>query len=295
MPDLLTARYLRQLGNEDWISPVIDRSAASKEPERWVRPILDIHPSASATCARSVELWMLGYRTAVKSQSRHRMDNGNKTHDRWNDYFEEAGLLHASNVRLVQREPFPWSGECDVILKNPATGTLHVGELKSMNSHRFRNIPDQLENRTEMAYRLAQVEKHYVEQLTQYLVKIPSVYNVSTVGFFLFENTDNQDYKVLFVEPDERMRSEAFRVPREAQDAAMAGFLLPAPYKKRSPVCSKCWRAAMCYTLQDGDEEAWSQVNEALKLTSGPLEELYGKPTTGFEDLELLDSDDLLA
>lgn len=210
---------------------------------------------------------MLGYRTGVKALNRRRMDNGTAAHDRWNSYLDAAGLLYAANVREVMTEPFPWSGECDVICVDPVTGTRHVGELKTMNSHKWRTIPDQLEDRRAMARLLLDYVPGYVYQLTQYIVKLGPLYDTAREGFFLFEDTDDQQFLVRYLEPDDELREEAFKQPLIAQRAAQAGVLLDPPFRRQSPTCRKCYKNKVCYALQDGDEVLSKHVREALAQT----------------------------
>lgn len=235
---------------------------------------------------------MLGYRTGVAAQNRRRMDNGTAAHSRWNDTLEAAGLLFKANVRERLEQPFPWSGECDVICSEPGTPNLYVGELKTMNSRKWRNIPAQLEDRKAMARLLKDYVKGYVYQLTQYIVKLAPLYGTGRVGFFLFENTDTQEYKILFIEPDDTLREEAFEKQLEAQEAAREGTLLEPPFRRQSPTCRKCYKQAVCYLLQDGDVELWQKVTAALEKTkAGQLAPQLEMLTDGFEDWELLDSE----
>lgn len=296
-------RLLRALAIDDWISPVVDRMHGSKEPERWVNPHIAIHPSsAGAVCPRAVELSMLGHRTAVKALNRRRMDNGTATHSRWNDYFQEAGLLYLANVREIMEEPFPWSGECDVIVKRPEYNTLHVGELKTKNERLFRRVPPQNPDKRAMAHELLDAEadffgKGYVFQVTQYVVKLESLYGVSRECFFLFENTNSQEFLVRFFEPDDEIRAKAFDVQLTAQRATLEGKLLPIPrafldQKGKGPTCKKCYRRDVCWALENGDTELWQTIQKALAQTAGASGEQLRRLTHGFEDLEHQDSDD---
>lgn len=289
------------LGTDDWITPAIDRMHGSLEPERWVDPHIAIHPSsAGAACPRAIELSMLGHRTAVKPQNRRRMDNGTATHSRWNDYLADVGFLYLANVREIQEEPFPWSGECDVIVEHPEFHTRHVGELKSMNERRFRAVPAQMSDKRAMAYALLNAPspanlRGYVYQVTQYVVKLEELYGTSRECFFLFENTNTQEFAVRFFEPDDKIRSEAFDVQLVAQRAALDGKLLPVPkgFLEKGPTCKKCYRHDVCWTLEHGDQELWNKIQQALAQTAGASGEQLRKLTRGFEALEPLDNVDL--
>ena len=260
-------RLLTQLKTEDWIGRMIDTHQELQSPERWGYANLDIHPSSSGSpCARDVELGMLGYRTAIKPKNRRRMDNGTFAHTRWEGYFKDMGILYASEVNVKSDDP-QFNGTCDLVVQHPTTGKLMVGEIKTMNQARWRKVPDQHENHNIMMRHLMATERPYVYQLSMYVRMIPKVMNwdISNECFFLFENTDTQEFKIRYCEPDEQLIDEAFANSLLAQHAAKEGKLIDPPYKRDSLTCTMCYKKTMCYLLQDGDEDAWENVNNALK------------------------------
>lgn len=263
------AALLGHIKSDDWIHRIIDNHHGRVEPERWVPTDPTIHPSwGGGECTREIELQMLGHRTAVESQSRRRMDNGTWAHERWNKYFEEVGLLLMANVRENMVDPL-WSGECDVILQHPGTGRRYIGELKTMNFRRFAKVPPQVPDRYEMMRRIEAVEPKYARQLTQYIVRLKEKYGTEDEGFFLFENTDTQEFKVRYVAPDADIKKRAFGNALEAQKAILAGELIEPPFKRKSLTCRACYRERLCYDLQDGNEDLNRIVKQKLAEASG--------------------------
>lgn len=256
-------RLLTQLKTEDWIGRVIDNHQERANPERWKEPDLTIHPSgAGSPCAREIELGLLGYRTAIAPKSLRRMDNGTYAHSRWERDLKDVGILHSCEVNVRSTDPL-FNGTCDIIIENPTTGKLHIGEIKTMNANRWRRIPDQQQDRRIMMRHLMTVERPYVYQLTQYCVMIPKVLglDIDPECFFLFENTDTQEFKIRYGIPDDRLKEEAFANVLEAQKAGMRKELLKPPYQRGSSTCEHCYKKEMCYKLQDGDEEATEDLN----------------------------------
>lgn len=257
--------YLKQVYNDDWLSQELDKQAESSE--EWRHPLLRMRPSSAGTdCVRAAQLSMLGHRGSNTAKSMRRMLNGTLSHDRWTEELEDAGLLVVANERLdVPSEN--WSGELDAIVKHPIAHRNHIAEIKTMNARRYRNVPPQKKDYTEMAQVLLGSERGYVYQLTQYIVMFQAHYKthrVEDVGIFIFENTDTQEYKVRYLLPTPEMRVNAFRVQREALEKLQQTELVDAPYVKMSQTCRWCSHESLCYALQDGDEELTEFVRERI-------------------------------
>lgn len=259
----LLARRLKQLDTGDWLGTAIDR-APSGEPERWTAPNPEIHPSgAGSPCIRDIQLSMLGHHTEIKPKNRRRMDNGTAAHARWTAELDKAGVLVKGGERL--KIPGYWSGEYDVMVRNPVTGKTHLGEIKTMNDGRFRRVPAQERDYLAMASVMYKAESSYVFQLTQYLVEFRRLYpELSDDVFFLFENTNDQDYCIRWFRPNEKLMTMAFTNSLAAREATLAGQLIDPPFKRGSITCRKCYREQACYNLQDGLGVGPKAVSEAL-------------------------------
>lgn len=263
------SKFLRQIKNNDWVGEWLDQQLFREGDQQATNspPVLSIRPSSSGgSCVRSIQLSMLGFREKMKPQNLRRTRNGTAAHDRWNAEFKAAGILVAANVKLKVPE-IHWSGECDVIVRNPVTNENHILEIKTMNSNRYRKIPEQAADYEEMAKSLLYVEKPYVYQLMQYIEIFKNTeYKTTDTAIFLFENTDTQEYKIRYLKPSEAMKKEAFRLPLEAQDWLKKGILIDPPFARTSQTCRLCYKETLCYKLQDGDPEATKKVEEALAL-----------------------------
>lgn len=248
---------ISRLQTDSWLANSIDDYYEISSKEMWEsEPNLAIHPSSSSgSCVRSMQLGMLGHRVA-KTVTRRRLENGTDAHERWNTLFEDLGLLSEANVRLELTSPVVWSGEVDVILKHPISGKLIIGELKTMNSQRWEQLPSQAVRYTDMMEDLFALEERYAIQLTQYLHVFNGIKGTDRLGFFLFENTDTQEYKILWVEPTDEHVDRAFGIPLDAQNNLYEGILVDAPFAKDSNVCRLCKRQEICFALQDGTDIA---------------------------------------
>lgn len=261
--------YLGNTHVGDWLSPLLETASLreSEDPRGWVEPDSRIHPSSAyGKCPRSVQLGMLGHRYEFVKTNQRRLDNGLAAEKRWQGYMEKAGILVEANLKLRVDDP-PWSGEIDVIIRDPATGLLHVGEIKTMNHERYGRIARQLKDREKMMNELLPVEPRYVYQLTQYLVMAGRFFKerLSPVGFFLFEDTDTQEFKIRWCKPDQVLQDVAFRHGLRAQEACNRGELLPPPFARESDECQGCPRRALCFQLQDKQPYMTQWVDERLQ------------------------------
>lgn len=268
------ARLLKQMSTGDWLGPAIDSSKVGVEAERWVTPNIEVHPSsAGSACSRDIQLGMLGHKTDVKSQNRRRMDNGTAAHARWTEELQAKGLLVSAGVRL--KIPGEWSGEYDLLCRNPKSGATHLGEIKTINSNGYSSIPPQDPDPVRMAYAMFKSKPAYTYQLCQYYVMFRDRVEggLSPDCFFLFENTDTQGFKIIWVRFDERMMADAFKNSTAARQATLDGHLIAPPFRRRSITCSRCYRELVCYRLQDGEKAVQDRVDSALKaVAAGGIE-----------------------
>lgn len=263
------ARLLKQMSTGDWLGAAIDSSKVGVEPERWVAPNIEVHPSsAGSACPRDIQLGMLGHKTEVKSQNRRRMDNGTAAHARWSEELQAKGLLVSAGVRL--KVPGEWSGEYDLLCRNPKSGAVHLGEIKTINSNGYSSLPAQDPDPVRMAYAMFKSKPAYTYQLCQYYVMFRDKVEggLSPDCFFLFENTDTQGFKIIWVRFDERMMVDAFKNSTAARQATLDGFLIDPPFRRRSITCSRCYRELVCYRIQDGEKAVLDKVDSALKAVS---------------------------
>jgi hypothetical protein len=258
-------RLLRQLGSDDWLSRVVDNYFATKSPERWVQPDYTIHPSGSGPpCALAIELWMLGHRGEVKSRNRRRMDNGTDAHTRWQRYFAEMRILVAKEWPLRGIDPTV-SGKIDLILQNPATGNLSVGEIKTTNSRKFASLPAATADRTANAKLMYAWHREWFLQFVWYSVDGDYNGRKFTEKFFLIENTDDQDFRIIYVEPTPEHIEEARRAAVAAQNAILGGELLVRSFAKGDRGCKWCDHDGVCDLLSNGEAGTWETIKKQFK------------------------------
>lgn len=258
----------------DWLGAAIDSSKVGVEPERWITPNIEVHPSsAGSACPRDIQLGMLGHKTEIKGLNRRRMDNGTDAHSRWSRELSEKGLLVSAGVRL--KVPGEWSGEYDLLCKNPKSGETHLGEIKTINSNGYSSLPSQDPDPVRMAYAMCKAKMAYTYQLCQYYVMFKDRIEggLSRDCFFLFENTDTQAFKIIWVRFDDKMMEAAFKNSDAARKATLEGRLIEPPFKRRSMPCSRCYRELVCYRLQDGERAVVDRVDSALTaVAAGGIE-----------------------
>lgn len=271
MPRTGIGRLLKQLQVEDWLGRRVDEFYSSRSPERWVKPDLTIHPSAAGhECPRAIELQLLGHRGAVKERNRRRMDNGSDAHRRWQRDFREMGLLVAHEHPVSHDDPVI-SGSMDLVLRNPLTGSVAFGEIKTTNTRKFGQLPQASQDRAANARGMRSWHRDWFVQFTLYCEY--GRYNGAGPDerFFLIENTDNQDYRIIWVEPTPDQVEEAKRAPAEAQVAARSGKVIVRPFEKGSKACQWCDHAQVCDLLSEGEVETWAMVRDQFRRLGIPL------------------------
>lgn len=287
--------YVRALRADDWLTPLLHETAVT-EASGWGHARTYVSPSTGAgECAREVQLAHLGYRTAFTEKQRDRMDNGIDTEARHLEKLRRAGVLVAGKLRIVQfvdghtsfdpemrgevleaevaaRGKVTWSGEIDAVVGRTASATtVHVGDVKTANTHRYTSLPKQDTDHVRMGRVLLRTEGRYVRQLARYVTKLREVVHLWRPGtivaddaFLLWENTDTQDYRVQWFTVDDWLRNEAERRPAEALAASLRGELLPRPFEYGSRQCRSCYRRIPCEALDGEDEGTWKNLREAL-------------------------------
>ena len=130
-----------------------------------------------------------------------------------------------------------------------------------------------------MAELMWKAERGYTRQLLQYHAKIreqldelpyAAGHGLSDDVFFLFENTNNQDHRIIWITALDRLVDDAFKLPRLATAAVRAGELIEPPFKQQSSICKRCYRRRVCIALQGGDDNEWQNVQTALTTLARP-------------------------
>lgn len=269
------ARLLKQLKVDDWLTPAIDRYYNRSRPERWLHADPTIHPSSlGSICSLDLEFSLLGHRTAADGQGARRMDNGTDVGKRWARALQDMGILVAAEVPARNDDPLI-SGSLDVLVQHRESGTKSVGEIKSMHSYGFKGLPTPTSDRVANMRAIAMKYKNYCLQLTTYM----TIHGLD--AWFLFENKDNQEYRVFWVTPTPEMIEEVFGKdgpPKTAQEAFYEGVLLAPPFTRNSATCQNCYRKKMCFNAQDGDVDLWRKFQQQFKQAGVVMKDPVGWP-----------------
>lgn len=261
-------KLLQQAANDDWISQAVEVGAEREYGgHRWGNSALEIHPSsAGSECPLDVQFSMLGY-SNFNSQGKRRVRNGTDAHTRWNSDLEAAGLLHDCEVRITaEYKGRPWSGECDLIFRRPGSQKLMIGEIKTMNSARWARIPHQL-GPLETTAELLKKERQYVYQVCHYVEVFKQEYgaDISDDAVFVFENTNDQKYKILYFRTTSALRAKAFVVPNQAIDAGREGKIIDPPFARASATCRRCYKEKVCNDFRDRDPAVVEAIERQMK------------------------------
>lgn len=263
---------LRSLSRKDWLTPEMEEYFEGRIPEQWWGPNPKVHPSgAVGDCSRDIQLSLLGHKTPVPGRLSRIFDVGKAMHMRWQQYFEERGLM------VLKEEPIETDngklaikGKLDIVIKAPQSvrDELFVVELKSMTSGQYRRLPQPKEP-SENLHALARLHPRYIGQWLTYsrafdIMRRQEGKSGVDSGILLFENKDNQEYQVYFLVYDEELWDRLTANAQIAQRAFLENRLVDPPYMRFSAPCQRCGRRELCYKLQEGDGEAWRQVKARL-------------------------------
>lgn len=139
---------------------------------------------AEEPCDRVVGARLLGYRfpESIGPRQQRILDNGQYVHLRWQNYFLSLPPAWQVEIAKVYRI-WPLIGEADVVVEHPAFGRFIV-EIKSMNSQRMSA--------------LREPPPEHRAQLNHYL----GLAQLS-LGFFLYENKNDQEVSILTLQPSD--------------------------------------------------------------------------------------------
>ena len=237
MPDERLTTLLRSMGRQDWLTPAMEEFFIARIPETWWSPNPLVHPSgAVGECDRDLELALLGHKTAVDARLSRIFDVGKAMHVRWQAYFRERGLMVLEEEPIESRNDIlAIKGRLDCVLKAPQAikEELHLIELKSMNSGRFRRLPEP-KSPKENLYAVARQHGRYIGQWLCYVRAFdeqqrakgkPGMQN----GAIIFENKDDQNYKTFLLTYDEELWLKLTVNARIAQQAFLEGKLVSRP------------------------------------------------------------------
>lgn len=263
------ANLLRQIKNEDWVTPAIDADRYAQET--WRETDLAIHPSSlGSSCELALQWGLLGHRGPLTNKSRRRMDNGTNAHTRWGGEFESAGLLVAAELPVRNDRPLV-KGSMDFILRRPVVGSLALVELKTTGERYFNSLRFGADRRFNMEL-IKQWRPGYAHQLAVYQKYGTYEGRRFDETFFLLENTNDQSFKVVPVVSWPELEDEALRYAVTAQEKLRRGELVARPYSRGSAICRQCDHEALCARYEDGDLTTVGEIDMRIHEVSQSYE-----------------------
>jgi hypothetical protein len=205
------------------------------------------------------------------------MDNGIAAHERWTRYFREMGILVAAEWNLKLVDPVT-SGKLDDIIQNPGTGDLYMVEVKTTNTRKFGELSKPIADHAANGVMLYRWHREWYLQFVFYLTHADYNGRRFEGGMFIVENTDNQDYMIIYAKPSAEHIAEAERNAVAAQRSVMHGEVISRPFQRGDHACRWCDHVALCGLLDEGDENAWSLTASQFKRLSLTLKT---KPPAG--------------
>jgi len=132
-----------------------------------------IHPSTLVICPRRVYYYLMEepFELVKDPRGLRILENGTKVHERFQTYFQEAGILLASESS-IKNEDLWLSGKIDAIVT--MENTKYVVELKSIQSGKFKCLTSPL--------------KAHMEQIQLYM-HCTGIHK----GIVIYENKDTQE------------------------------------------------------------------------------------------------------
>lgn len=161
-------------------------------------------------------------------------DNGHGMHARWQQYFEDMGILVEKEVPVVLNDPIPIGGSADAIVDWSGRKVI---ELKSMKHELFT------------------MRKFYNKPSETHLAQINIYMHCLSIkhGIIIYENKDTQETLAFDVVLDEGFIDKIMKKKVKIYEVIKKGELPPRPYKRTSPHCVGCPLEITCWDiLEDG-------------------------------------------
>jgi len=252
---------------DNWLVDALEQEFPLIRAEGWSSSVRRYLRSSSIAqrCELAVQFELLGHRTSASGQGLRRMDNGTAMHSRWNEYFKRLPHFVGHDVR-VEAPDGSVVGSIDIVVRDPRSDQDVVIEMKSVGSWGYRAMPEPGSREDNLTMMLAH-HPSYVAQLMTYVK-----FHGAQYGGFLFENKDNQEYRVYFIDYDqsvwETLTSKSFL----ALEATKNGKRLGQPFDHASKQCGMCGHLSLCRAVARKDPETINLINERLERASADHE-----------------------
>ena len=200
----------------------LEKSLNGLQPEKRIPYFVEnvFHPSWAGMCPRYIQYIYLGIVTQEAEDARVEriFDVGHHTHIRYKNYFERLGILIGTEVGVDIKLPENLfiKGRADFLLKS-MEGERIVVELKSINNNAFEKLR-------------APVDEHFLQW---------NVYaqELSLEGIILYENKNNQHFKVFPVSFVQTKFDYVVNIFRQVRDCSQKGILVFKPEKCPNAYC----------------------------------------------------------
>lgn len=283
MPKASVMKFMgRNSLKEDWLGDRIEAYYQELTKAHWRKPKHLISPSmAWSECPREIQIRLLGYQPGFSPQTRRRMDNGTKVHERWEEVFRDMGIVILEEDYLGGKDI---GGTPDVVVARvadlpPTPENLFLMELKSINTNGWRQLP--WVTAKDGVYRgaafapsnlaaLAKAQPRHITQWLAYDRLLAEKGHDIGQGFIFYECKDNQNYGYFYVVRDDPLYERLAENAQTALEWNRKGTLLGAPFKQTSPICKKCDCQNVCFRAQAGDEALLEKLQGRLKQVRRP-------------------------
>lgn len=260
---------ISSIKTDNWVQEELDGFFAVGEPEGWIDPKTTISPSSSGgDCVREMGLALLGHRHQFAGDGLRRANNGTSAHIRWENYWRKIPSFMATEMR-VECKCHGFRGTADVVLRHPATQRPSIGDVKTINMRGYNSLkpPGTHAENFEL---IRERYSGYLLQLQIYMHCLEQTLGETVNnGFLLFENKNDQGYKIYFVDKDFDFVLERAKVTLTAAELIRQGVLPEQPFDFESTRCRGCAKRIVCGMLQAGDPELTTIIEGRLSWTLG--------------------------
>lgn len=265
--DFKTIEVERQEPFDDWVKPLLDETLEKPNRVFWYPFRKNFRGSmVGDECVRSLTLTLFGHNVPLKAHTLRIFRVGKKVEDGIVEDLASSGTIINTQEVLTYENP-PILGKSDIVIKDPNSETILLGEIKSINSRGFSYLPKEHGFTLASESPLFKTKQSYIRQWNIY-ANAPGKEHEE--GFLLFEEKDLHKQKIFYLRRDKELFNEDIERMRTAWNYFTSEMVAPIPFDRNpssasDKTCKWCDKKYLCLAI--GEENM--SIKAVKKIDKG--------------------------